>query len=152
MSSSLDAVRCTLHHGAMWMHLDPVSVKIPSQLLEKSPILMNALSVAHPSVARKVTVAAPREWLQSWAVCYCNEEESLTDVDIKDLVKCLLVCLWSWSVAPTVMTIATAVAVFTTYRVPGSTALLCRLPSSLFYINGFRTSECSSVEVYSSQD
>jgi hypothetical protein len=93
MSSSSDDVRCTLHHGEMWIHLDNVSVKIPSHLLEKSPILMNALSVAHPSVARKVTVAVPREWLQSWAVCYCNEEEILNDVDIEDLVKCLLVCL-----------------------------------------------------------
>jgi hypothetical protein len=93
MSNSLAAVRCTLHHGAMWMHLDNVSVKVPPQLLEKSPILLNALSVAHPSVARKVTVAAPKEWMQSWAVCYCNQEESLSGVDINDLVKCLLVCL-----------------------------------------------------------
>jgi hypothetical protein len=104
MSSSVDAVRCTLHQGAMWMHLDNVSVKIPPQLLEKSPILMNALSVAHPSVARKVTVAAPREWLQSWVACYCNEEESLSSVDIKDLIKCLLVCLLLWKVLPIVLT------------------------------------------------
>jgi hypothetical protein len=100
MSSPLNAVRCTLHHGAMWMHLDNVSVKIPPQLLEKSPVLMNALSVAHPSVARKVTVAALREWMQSWVVCYCNEKRSLSGVDIKDLVNCLLVCLLLWSVAP----------------------------------------------------
>jgi hypothetical protein len=94
MSSSLDAVRCTLHHGAMWMHLDNMSVKIPPKLLEKSPILLNALSVAHPSVAREVTLAAPKEWMQAWAVCLCNEEERMNDVDIEDLVKCLLVCLF----------------------------------------------------------
>jgi hypothetical protein len=92
MSSSRDAVRCTVHHGAMWMHLDNVSVKIPPELVENSQILTNALSAAHPSFARKVTVAAPKEWLQAWAVCYCNKEVSLGCEDIKDLVNCLLVC------------------------------------------------------------
>jgi hypothetical protein len=77
----------------MWMHLDNVSVKIPRRLLKKSPILMNALSVPHPSVARKVTVAAPREWMQSWAICFCNDDWSLSALDINELVKCLMVCL-----------------------------------------------------------
>jgi hypothetical protein len=92
MSSSRDAVRCTVHHGAMWMHLENVSVKIPQEFVNKSQILTNALSVAHPSVARKVTVAAPREWLEAWAICYCNKEVRLSCEDINDLANCLLVC------------------------------------------------------------
>jgi hypothetical protein len=99
MSSLRDAVTCTVHHGAVWMHLDNMSVQIPQEFVNKSQILTNAMSVAHPSFARKteeqrteVTVAAPREWLQAWAVCYCNKEVSLRREDIKNLVNCLLVC------------------------------------------------------------
>jgi hypothetical protein len=76
------------------MHLDNGSQKIPSQLLNKSQILMDALSVAHPSVTRKVTVAAPKEWLEAWVACYCNEEESLSWNNTKDLMNCLLVCFF----------------------------------------------------------
>jgi hypothetical protein len=74
------------------MHLDNVSVKIPPEVVNKSHVLTNALSVAYPSFARKVTVAAPREWLHAWAVCYCTKEVSLICEDINDLVNCLLVC------------------------------------------------------------
>jgi hypothetical protein len=145
MSSSLDAVRCTLHHGAMWMHLDNVSVEIRPQLLEKSPILMNALSAAHPSLARKVTVAAPREWLQSWAACYCNEEQSLSNVDVKDLVKCLLVCPLLWNMLsivlkkPLLPLLCLCMYVcITAHGKPGSTVPLIPIISSLF--NSLRTS------------
>jgi hypothetical protein len=92
MTRTRDAVRCTVHDGALWMHLDNVTVKVPPQLVERSQVLLDALSVTDPSVTRKVTVPAPREWLQAWAVCYCNEEESLSCKDIKSLVSCLLVC------------------------------------------------------------
>jgi hypothetical protein len=91
MSSSRDAVECTVYCGEMLIHLDNVSVKIPPQLIEKSEVLRNALSVAEPSVTRKVTLAAPKEWLQAWVACYCNEEEGLSGNDISDLVRCLLV-------------------------------------------------------------
>jgi hypothetical protein len=81
--------------GTMWMHLDNASVQIPPQLIDKSRILMDALSVADPSCIRKVTLAAPREWLQEWVRCYCNDEESLVDKKTNSLVSCLLVCsLW----------------------------------------------------------
>jgi hypothetical protein len=92
MSSSNDTVRCTVNDGELWMHIDNASVKIPAQLLEKSEVLTDALSVACPSVTRKVTLAAPEEWLQAWVSCYCNEEVSLGIKDITDLVNCLLVC------------------------------------------------------------
>jgi hypothetical protein len=92
MSSSRDAVECTVHGGEMLIHLDNVSVKIPPQLLERSEVLTDALSVAEPSVTRKVTLAAPKEWLQAWVACYCNKEEDFSEQDNRDLVHCLLVC------------------------------------------------------------
>jgi hypothetical protein len=104
----------------MWMHLDNGSQKIPSQLLNKSQILMDALSVAHPSVTRKVTVGAPKEWLEAWVACYCNEEKSLSCNNTKDLMNCLLVCFFLMLAC--VRTFAPyAVAVFTARRVLGST-------------------------------
>jgi hypothetical protein len=92
MSSSTDAVRCTVRDGAMWMHLDTASVEIPPKLVNESQILLDALSVTNPSITRKVTLPAPKEWLQAWAACYCNEEEILSCKDVKVLVNCLLVC------------------------------------------------------------
>jgi hypothetical protein len=100
MFSSKDVGRCTVHDGEMWMHLDNGSLKIPPQLLSKSQILVDALSVAHPSVTRKVTVAAPKEWLHAWVVCYGNEKEILSYDNIKDLVNCLLVCFLLWNAGP----------------------------------------------------
>jgi hypothetical protein len=83
-------VTCTVHDGTMWMHLDNLSVIIPPQLLNKSKFLMDALSVADPSGI--ATLAAPKEWLQAWVGCYCNEEQILSGKGIRDLVNCLLVC------------------------------------------------------------
>jgi hypothetical protein len=91
MASSRDGVRCTVHDGAMWMHLDDATVKVPQQLLNMSQVLINAVSASHPSAARKVTLAAPKEWLQAWVGCFCHEEDSLSDKDIQCLVSCLLV-------------------------------------------------------------
>jgi hypothetical protein len=81
-----------VHDGAVWMHLDNASVKIPSELVHKSQTLVDALSVTEPSIKRKFSLPAPKEWLQAWSACYCNEEENLSCEDIKDLVNCLLVC------------------------------------------------------------
>jgi hypothetical protein len=120
MSSSEDVVRCTIHDGEMWMHLDNGNLKIPSQLFSKSQVLMDALSVAHASATRKVTVAAPKEWLQAWVVCYCNDKRSLSCDNIKDLVNCLLVCFLLWNADPVVQIFACPIAVFTAWRVLGS--------------------------------
>jgi hypothetical protein len=124
MSRPIDGVRCTFQDGEMLMHLDNVSVNVPSELLKRSPVLMDALSVADPSAGRKVNVAAPKEWLQTWVGCYCNEEESLRCDNINDLVHCLLVC-FSLRITPAILpTIATlAVAMFIACQVLGSTAL-----------------------------
>jgi hypothetical protein len=92
MSSSGDAVRCTVHNGAMWIHMDSVSVKVPEQLMNRSEVLIDAVSVGDASVARTITLAIPKEWLQAWVGCYCTEEESLKGKDINVLVNCLLVC------------------------------------------------------------
>jgi hypothetical protein len=59
--------------------------------MNKSQILMDALGVMDPSVKRKVTLPAPKEWLQAWADCYCSEEDRMSREKIKDLVHCLLV-------------------------------------------------------------
>jgi hypothetical protein len=101
MSSSREAVRCTLYDGTLSIHLDSESMEIPPQVLSKSQVLMDTLSVADPSVRRKVTLAAPEEWLQAWAACYCNKDESLGSKDVKDLVHCLLVC-FAWNAHPIV--------------------------------------------------
>jgi hypothetical protein len=68
MFSVKDVVRCNVRDGEMWMHLDNGSLKIPPQLLSKSKILLDALSAAHSAadVTRKLTVGAPKEWLQAW--------------------------------------------------------------------------------------
>jgi hypothetical protein len=89
MLSSSDGVTCTVSDGEMWKNLDSGVVKIPSPLLNKSKMLVNTLSVAHSSVARKDTVAAPKAWLQARVACYCNEEQNLSRHDITVLVNCL---------------------------------------------------------------
>jgi hypothetical protein len=92
MLSSREAVRCMVHDGAIWLHLDDASIRIPSHVLMKSRILLEALSVTDPSVKRKLSLPVPEEWLQAWAACYCDEEEKLSCLDINDLVHCLMVC------------------------------------------------------------
>jgi hypothetical protein len=109
MFSSKDAVICTVNEGDLWMHLDNTRVKIPAQLLEKSQVLTDALSVPCASVTRTVTLAAPKEWLQAWVVCFCNEKGRLSCEDIKDLVNCLLVCFMLWNAAAVMRTIGTLI-------------------------------------------
>jgi hypothetical protein len=98
----------------MWIHVDNSSVKIPPELVNLSQVLMDALSATDTSVRRKVSLPVPKEWLQAWAVCFCNEDERLGYQSIEDLINCVLVCLLLSSVAPIVPTSATsAVAVIT---------------------------------------
>jgi hypothetical protein len=123
MFNSNDVVRCTVRDGEMWMHLDNESLKVPPQLLSQSQVLMDALSAAYPSATRKVTVAAPKEWLQAWVGCFCNEEESLSCHNIKDLINCLLVRFFLWNAVPVVRTFATCTgSVFTAWCVLSSSA------------------------------
>jgi hypothetical protein len=96
------------------MHFDHGSLKIPSQLLCKSQILMDALSAAPAAVAQKFTVAARKEWLQAWVACYGNQEERLSCDHVKDLVNCLLVCFLLWIAGRVMPTCVTdSVALFT---------------------------------------
>jgi hypothetical protein len=124
MSCFRDAVTCTVHDGELLMHLNNGCVKIPSLLLNKSQVFKDALSLAHPSTTRQVTLAAPDKWLQAWAACYCNEEEKLNCAEIEDLVNCLLVCSVRCNAAAVVLDIGVcAVAVFTACRMIGSATL-----------------------------
>jgi hypothetical protein len=102
MTSSSDEVKCTVHDGVMWMHLDETRLEVPSRLVNESQLLMDILSsVADASVSSGFTLAAPKEWLLAWTSCYCSGngsgsyEQRLSCADIKDLVNCLLVCFCS---------------------------------------------------------
>jgi hypothetical protein len=100
MTSSSEQVRCTVHDGAVWMHLDNTRVNIPSHLVNKSQLLRDAMaSDDDTSISRDFTLPAPKEWLQAWMACYGSKEERLKSVHIQDLVYCLLVCSCSWSAA-----------------------------------------------------
>jgi hypothetical protein len=86
------AVRCTVHEGALWMHLDDVRVNIPSRLVNQSQVFMDAMScVDASSITGDLTLGAPKEWLQAWMACYGSEEERLRCADTESLVNCLLV-------------------------------------------------------------
>jgi hypothetical protein len=123
MFPSRDGVRCTVHEGTMWIHLDSESVEIPPHVVNKSQVLIHALSMADSSVRRKVTLSAAQEWLQAWVACYCNEDGNLGSKDITELFNCLLVC-FPWNAALIVPTGATAAGdVFAACRVLSSTLL-----------------------------
>jgi hypothetical protein len=101
MTSSSDEVRCTVRDGAVWMHLDDVRVNIPSDLVNKSQVLMDAMScVDDSSSTGDLTLPAPKEWLQAWLACYGSEQERLRCADMKDLVNCLLVRFSSKCISP----------------------------------------------------
>jgi hypothetical protein len=92
MASSSDVVRCTVHDGAVWIHLDDACVNIPSHLLNKSQLLMDAMSCVDDStITQELTLPAPKAWLQAWISCYGSEAKRPRRADIHDLVKCLLV-------------------------------------------------------------
>jgi hypothetical protein len=93
MNSLTDVVKCTVDDGGLWMHLDDMRVNIASSLAEKSPMLKAVMSSrAEASSTRDITLAAPKEWLRSWASCFGSGETRLSGADITDLVNCLLVC------------------------------------------------------------
>jgi hypothetical protein len=93
MNSLTDVVKCTVDDGGLWMHLDDMRVNIASSLAEKSPILKAVLSShAESCTTGDMFLAAPKEWLRSWASCFGNGETRLGGTDITDLVNCLLVC------------------------------------------------------------
>jgi hypothetical protein len=99
MTISSDVVKCTVHDGILWMHLDEKRLEIPSRLVNKSQLLTDMLSsVADASVTSDFTLAAPKEWLVAWTSCFCSGSGSRSDkkrlscADVRDLVNCLLVC------------------------------------------------------------
>jgi hypothetical protein len=101
MACPNDVVRCTVHDGAVWMHVDDVRVNIPSRLVNRSQVLMDAMScVDDSSVYGDLTLPAPKEWLQAWIACYGREEERLRCADTEGLVNCLLVRVSFKSIAP----------------------------------------------------
>jgi hypothetical protein len=125
MLPSREAVRCTVHDGTMSIHLGSESVEIPPHVLNQSQVLLDALSVADPSIRRKVALSAPQEWLQAWVSCFCNEDENLGSKDTQELLHCLLVC-FTWNAAPIVTKSASPASdVFIACRVPSSTLLHC---------------------------
>jgi hypothetical protein len=92
MPSSSDIVKCTVHDGAVWMHLDDGPVHIPSHLLNRSQLLKDALLSSDESSAnRDFTLPAPQKWLKAWIACCGSDEEHLSCADVKDLVNCVLV-------------------------------------------------------------
>jgi hypothetical protein len=86
------------------MHLDDVRVNIPSDLVNKSQVLMNAMScVDDSSSTGHLTLPAPKEWLQAWMACYGGEQERLRCAGIKEVVNCLLVRFSFKSAAPVLL-------------------------------------------------
>jgi hypothetical protein len=93
-----------VHDGAVWMHLDDVRVNIPSHLMKKSQVLMDATScVDDSSSTGDLTLPAPKEWLQAWMACYSGERERLRYAGVKEVVNCLLVRFGFKSAAPALL-------------------------------------------------
>jgi hypothetical protein len=93
MTSLSDVVKCTVHDGVVWMHLHDTSVNIPSNVVNESQFLMNILSsVTDTSITNDFSLAAPKEWLEAWASCFCSGKKHLRCANLKELVGCLLVC------------------------------------------------------------
>jgi hypothetical protein len=101
MTNLSDVVKCTVHEGAIWMHLHDTSVSIPAHLVNESQLLMNILSsVADTSITTHFSLAAPMEWLEVWASCFCSGKKNLCFANLRDLVRCVLVCFCYHNVAP----------------------------------------------------
>jgi hypothetical protein len=101
MTSSSNGVRCTVQDGEVGMHVDDERIVIPSYLLTKSPLLVDALSaVDESSVNNEFTFPAPKEWLQAWIASYGNKRKRCRCEDIEELVNCLLVRICCWITAP----------------------------------------------------
>jgi hypothetical protein len=107
MTSSSDKVRCIVRDGAVRMIVDNVSVHIPAQLLNKSQLLIDALSAVDDSfVNKEFTFSAPKGRLQAWMSRYGSKRKRRRCVDIEDLVNCLLVRICCSAPSPVVMRIA----------------------------------------------
>jgi hypothetical protein len=92
MKSTSEGVRCTVHDGSVWMHLDDSCVEIPASILGDSHTLRNLLTfVDDLAVNRDFTLAVPCEWLKAWAACFCERKPSRC-TDTRDLVNLLMVC------------------------------------------------------------
>jgi hypothetical protein len=101
MRRTSEDVRCTVHDGAIWMHLDNTRVNIPPHLLNKSDIFLDVQSsLVDPSITKDFTLAVPKDWLRAWAACCCSEDERIRTAEIGDLVNCLLVCFCFRKAAP----------------------------------------------------
>jgi hypothetical protein len=100
MPSTSGGVRCTVQDGAVWMHVDDERIIIPSYLLTKSPLLVDALSAVESAVNGEFTLPAPKEWLQAWIASYGNKRKRCRCEDIEELVNCLLVRICCWITAP----------------------------------------------------
>jgi hypothetical protein len=99
MRSRSDMVRCTVHDGAVWMHLDNVPVQIPSHLAEKSQLLKDILlSVDDHSTASDFSLGICEGWVKALVARYGSEDDHLSNTDIGDILNCLLVCLFLWIV------------------------------------------------------
>jgi hypothetical protein len=95
MTRCREEVKCTVHDGALCMHLDAVRVNIPSHLLNESKVLLDALSSAcDSSLLSEFTLDAPAEWLQALVACFGREAEPQGIADVEVLVNCLKVCTW----------------------------------------------------------
>jgi hypothetical protein len=104
MTSSRDEVRCTVHDGAVWMHINDVRVNIPSDLVNESQVLLDATSCVDDFCSTgDLTLPAPKEWLQAWVACYGGDRERLRCADIKEVVNCLLVRFSCKSAAPVLL-------------------------------------------------
>jgi hypothetical protein len=56
-------------------------------------------SHADASATSDISLAAPKQWLRAWAYCFGNGETRLSSASNRDLVNCLLVCLYYWNAA-----------------------------------------------------
>jgi hypothetical protein len=92
----------------VWMHLDDTHVHIPSPIVIKSEVLMDA-SMCESSATGGFTLKAPTEWLHAWVACFVNEEEQLLRCAAReDLVNCLLVCSCSSITALSALTMSSS--------------------------------------------
>jgi hypothetical protein len=96
MTNSQNVARCIIADGTVTMHLESMRVTIPSNFLNQSKVLMDALSSAcDPSAIKDFTLAAPAEWLEVWVYCFVSQEEGLGNIDSTRLVNCLMVSMFS---------------------------------------------------------
>jgi hypothetical protein len=111
MISSFGGIRCTVTDGEVWMHLDDTHVHIPSPIVKKSEVLMDA-SMCESSASGGFTLEAPTEWLHAWVACFVNEEEQqLLRCAARQVLKnCILVCSCSSITALSALTMSSSLS------------------------------------------